>query len=179
MSRLLEFYRGEGTDAEGRRLHDIWSWSDDDWEAVHDFIQWLFPLPEPSRFNPDAPLLSAADVAAFRLDERLRANLRRSFERFLTFLGLSVGDEGRVVLGQNFSARAPDVWAAPNHNWLRITRALRCLRGLGLEREARSLFDRLDALYSSRRFPIADDTFRYWTEAVQGPPFDVPAPASP
>jgi hypothetical protein len=44
MSQLLAFYRGEGTDAEGRFLKDIWTWTDDDLEAVHDFIQWLFPL---------------------------------------------------------------------------------------------------------------------------------------
>src|SRR5262245_5587601 len=65
VSRLLDFYRGEGTDAEGRRLDDILAWRDGRLEAVHDFIQWLFPLPEPSRFNPDAPLLTPHDIAAF------------------------------------------------------------------------------------------------------------------
>lgn len=167
MSRLLRFYRGEGTDSESRRLVDTWAWDDDRWEEVHDFIQWLFPLAEPSRFNPDAPLLTDVDIAAFRSDELLRGNLRKSFGRLLTFLGLTVNEQGQVSTGPNFATRMPDVWSVPNHNWLRITRVLRCLSVLGLGSEAHALFERLDAIYSSRRFPILDDTFRYWTEAVR------------
>jgi hypothetical protein len=81
MARLLNFYRGQGTDTEGRLLKDIWAWGDDDLEAVHDFIQWLFPLPEPSRFNPDAPRLTEHDITAFRSEDILRANLGQSFTR--------------------------------------------------------------------------------------------------
>src|SRR5205814_6608900 len=138
-----DFYRGEGTDAEGRRLDTVLAWDDDSLEAVHDFIQWLFPLPEPSRFNPDAPLLSPADVAAFRQDAQLRTNLRRSFERILPFLGLAETADGEVVEGPNFARRAADVWDYPNHNWLRITRILRSLRLLGLEAESQALYRRL------------------------------------
>src|SRR5262245_17647755 len=36
MSRLVEFYRGEASDTEGRRLEEIWAWDDDSLEAVHD-----------------------------------------------------------------------------------------------------------------------------------------------
>jgi Opioid growth factor receptor (OGFr) conserved region len=171
MSRLLNFYDGTGTDAEGRRLEEVWSWNDGELEAVHDFIQWLFPLPEPSRFNPDAPLLTERDIAAFRTDETLRANLRRSFERILTFLGLVLSADGKVVEGPNFSGRAREVWAYPNHNWLRITRILRSLRLLGLEDEARALYERLAEFHRALRFPIAADTFRYWTEAIGGTAF--------
>src|SRR5947207_9705729 len=118
MSRLIDFYRGQTTDTEGRFLKDIWAWSDDDLEEVHDFIQWLFPLPEPSRFNPDAPLLSPDDIQAFRTDELLQAKLRKSFERILTFLGLAETSERKIIEAANFANRAGDVWATPNHNWL-------------------------------------------------------------
>jgi hypothetical protein len=167
MSRLVDFYRGEATDAEGRRLADIWSWPDDDLEAVHDFIQWLFPLPEPSRFNPDAPLLTDDDNEAFRGDRLLQDNLRKSFDRLLTFLGLARTEDGRVVEGANFAARAPDVWAYPNHNWLRISRILRSLTLLGLQTEARALYAYLEDVYRHRKSPIPAETFRYWTAAVQ------------
>ena len=169
MSRLIDFYRGEATDAEGRRLEEIWRWSDDDWEEVHDFIQWLFPLPEPSRFNPDAPLLTAADVAAFRADAALLDRLRRSYDRFLSFAGLAQGEGGRVVDGPNLAARAPDVWSWRNHNWLRISRVLRSLSLLGLGRQARALFAWLQAARDAGRFPI-DDAFRYWAEAAEAGP---------
>ncbi len=167
MSQLTDFYRGEGSDAEGRRLGEVLAWPDGSLEAVHDFIQWLFPLPEPSRFNPDAPLLTPEDIAAFRREPALRANLRRSFERILPFLGLAESAGGDVVEGPNFARRAPDVWNYPNHNWLRITRVLRSLRLLGLEAEAQALYRRLADFHGRRRFPIGDDTFRYWTGAVR------------
>lgn len=166
MSRLVDFYRGTETDIEGRLLTDILSWPDDNFEEVHDFIQWLFPLMEPSQFNPDAPLLTKEDIAVFRSDPVLQANLLKAFDRILTYLGFSLSD-GEVVEGRNFTARVPDVWAGLNHNWLRITRILRSLTLLGMETHALALYQRLHALYQSGKFPIPPDTFRYWTEAVR------------
>jgi hypothetical protein len=171
MSRLLDFYRGDGTDTEGRRLGEILAWDDDELEAVHDFVQWLFPLPEPSRFNPDAPLLTAEDIAAFRTEPLLRTNLLQSLGRFLAFLGLIQKPDGTVAEGPTFAARVADVWAYPNHNWLRITRLLRCLRLLGLEDRARSLYAWLESQYRASKYPIPPDTFRYWTEAIEGTSF--------
>src|SRR6266446_244642 len=110
MSQIVEFYRGTATDAEGRLLADIWTWNDEDLEDVHDYIQWLFPLPEPSQFNPNAPLLTSADIAIFSEDQKLRANVRKSFERIVTFLGLEVGENGHVVDGPNILARSADIW---------------------------------------------------------------------
>lgn len=167
MSRLIAFYRGEGTDVRGRTLDMILAWGDGAWEAVHDFIQWLFPLPEPSAYNPAAPLLTADDVAAFRADEGLRVQLRRSFVRLLGFLGLAEGEGGRVVDGPNLASRVPDVWEGPNHNWLRITRVLRSLSLLGLEAEARALYQWLREARDSGRFPVGADTFRFWTQAIE------------
>lgn len=169
MSHLVDFYSGDAhsPDSEGRTLQDILAWPDDDLEAVHDFIQWLFPLPEPGQFNPDAPLLTPSDIAAFRSDPTLRANLRKSFGRIVAFLGLTMtGIE--VTEGPNFAERAPDVWAAPNHNWLRVTRILRSLTLLGLDTEAGALFNWLDSAYRSRRFPITAETFTFWAGAVRG-----------
>jgi len=165
MSRLLDFYRGSSPDVEGRTHQEILDWPDDDLEMVHDYIQWLFPLPEPSQYNPDAPILTPTDLTAFRSDPALRANLRKSFDRILIFLGLTlVGTE--VANGPNFQQRALDIWAAPNHNWLRVTRILRSLSLLGLGSEAAALLKWLDATYSSRRFPITVETFQYWEGAI-------------
>jgi hypothetical protein len=167
MSPLLDFYRGQGTDSEGRRLAELWAWDDEELEIVHDFIQWLFPLPEPSRANADAPLLTKEEIAAFHADAALRASLRKSFERMLHFFGLAWEGDA-VVEAANFKSRVPDIWAFPNHNWLRISRILRSLSLLGLEPEARAFYRKLDELHSSRRYPIMDDTFGYWTRAVGG-----------
>jgi hypothetical protein len=33
-------------------------------ERRHDFIQWLFALPEPSRAQPQSPILTLAEITA-------------------------------------------------------------------------------------------------------------------
>jgi hypothetical protein len=136
MSNLVSFYRGEEFDAAGRRIGDIWAWDDDDWEAVHDFIQWLFPTVTRSAFNQLAPEIDAADIAAFRTDVDLRRRVRQSFERFLRFAGLEYREDGQVVERENFTERAEEVWTYENHNWLRISRVLECLRLFRLDAEA-------------------------------------------
>jgi hypothetical protein len=166
MSQLTEFYRGHGVDSEGRTLADLWNYSLEEMEAIHDFIQWMFPLAEPSRFNPAAPLLTAADIAAFHAEPQLREDLLRSFQKFLTFLGLGY-TEGRVVPSAE-GARRREVFSAPNHNWLRITRVLKSTRILGLETASRALFDALSELRRSGEAPIPADTFRFWQEAATG-----------
>jgi hypothetical protein len=167
MSRLVAFYRGIGTDSEGRTLSEIWAYSDEQLEEVHDFIQWLFPLRERSNYNADAPLLTDAEIAEFRADAGLKANLRRSFDVYLTFLGLRhEGD--RVVEGEDFDRRG--VFQYPDHNWLRITRVLTSTRLLGLEEESRAFFAFLKGLKEGGRSGITNETFRYWQAAAPPAP---------
>ena len=160
MSPLIRFYRGVATDSEGRTLAELWSLSDSEMEEIHDFIQWMFPLREPSRFNPDAPLLTATDIEEFQRDLTLRANLLRSLDRFLAFLGLRRAEE-RVVRGPDFAEKG-SVWRHPNHNWLRVTRVLHSLCLLGLEPEAKAFFSCLTELYQGSGGGLTPDTFRFW-----------------
>jgi hypothetical protein len=164
MSQLVEFYRGAANDSEGRSLTDYWSFSDPQMESRHDFIQWMFPLEEPSQFNPDAPILTRADREAFRDDPALRDNLTKSVDRFLGFLGLT-RDEGRVVPASDFDTKR---WrlTEPNHNWLRITRVLASLRLLGLPDQSRSFHQGLEGLIADGKARITADTRAYWKSAT-------------
>lgn len=164
MSRLVEFYRGTGEDSEGRKLADVWAFSDDEMEFHHDFIQWMFPLEEPSRFNFRAPTLSDEDIRAFRDEPALRANLERSLDRFLAFLGLA-REGNRVIPAADFEAKR-EVFLAPDHNWLRITRVLTSLRLLGLEDLSSALYDGLLDLMKDGRARITSETRRYWRDAA-------------
>ncbi len=120
---LVTFYRG-GPDFRGRTLEDIWAWPDKRLETAHDYIQWLFPLPEPSFFNPDALLLDDDSLAAFQTDPVIQANLRTSFAVMLKFYGLTRAErDGRVTIGKagDYPLRACQ-WLVPqNHNYRRIT----------------------------------------------------------
>lgn len=173
MSAIVAFYRGEQPDYLGRRLEDVWAWDNDRLEMIHNYIQVLFPSDEPSLFNARAPLLDAETVAAFRGDERLRRNLAASHDRMLRFYGLAFEPQaGRVVRRPDFEARARN-WVNPfNHNYLRITRILKCLMALGLETRARAFFGALEAIYDERPYEIGPETFDFWQNAVRAAPDD-------
>jgi hypothetical protein len=160
----LDFYRGAGTDSAGRRLDDMLAWSDENWEMWHDFIQWVFPLKQRSQFNADAPILTDEDVRAFCDDGQLQSRLQTSLARFLRFLGLSlVEHDGQVSVepGEDFE-RKRELWRHPNHNWLRVTRALLSLKILGQQRLSRAFF----AFLETQRWHVTEETFRYWSEAA-------------
>ena len=89
---VVEFYSGVSGDHRGRTLEELLGWSDDRLEAVHDFIQWLFPLPEASPVNPSAPLLTREAIEAFHARPELCARLRSSLEGMLKFCGLELRD---------------------------------------------------------------------------------------
>ena len=150
----LRFYRGAGADSEGRTLEEILEWDDDALEATHDYIQWVFPLSERSAFNPHAPVLTEAEMAAARGDERVQENLRRALDRMREFYRVTPETEGR-----------PKRWAcAMDHNHLRITRILRSLRLLGRGEDAAAFYrdvSRFDA-------PVDERAKRFWREAVTG-----------
>ncbi|WP_346798054.1 opioid growth factor receptor-related protein [Halomonas sp. Bachu 37] len=73
-TKLIDFYKHEGTDHRGRTLSDLWAMPSFWLEHTHDYIQWLFPIPEAGRFNGFAPLLGEAERAAFAADATLRAH---------------------------------------------------------------------------------------------------------
>lgn len=178
---ILDFHSGAGTDDRGRYLREIQRWPDERLEYVHDFIQWMFPLVEPSGVNPSAPVLDRPTIREFHASPELLQNLRASFLRMLRFYGLEWRPEPdvRVERASNFAASARN-WLSPgNHNHLRITRIIKCLRLLGLEREARAFYDCLASIYeeqSGQRWPaITAGTFAFWRAAACDP-VDVFAP---
>ncbi len=134
---LIDFYRGTAANIDGIKLQDIWNWDDQKLEDVHSYIQWIFPTVVASSVNPTAPTLTPQTIADFKKDPAILNNLRRSFSRMLQFYGLQQnGFSTKIDRAPNFAART-QVWLTPsNHNFLRISRILSCLRTLGLATEA-------------------------------------------
>jgi hypothetical protein len=167
-SRITRFYAGDGLDDRGRSLADLQAQSLDELEYNHDYIQWLFPLPERSSANPSAPLLTAADLAAFAASLALRDNLLRSLAVLLRFYGLELRDTPagfEVRRAQTFAQRSK-VWLTPyNHNFLRLTRILRSLSLLDCASHAAALFQCLEDIYRESHAIIGAETFRYWKSA--------------
>ena len=168
-SPIVTFYRGLGRDQSDRSLDEILQWRDDALEQVHDFIQWLFPLDEPSGANWRAPILTAADIHTFRSDAALRASVRRSLVRMLAFYGLRLLDHGEgpmVERADNWAGRA-SAWLTPHtHNHLRLTRMMKSLALVGLPALARALRDALlREAELARPGLINATTLQYWRAA--------------
>jgi hypothetical protein len=152
-ARIIGFLSGERPDGQGRYQRDLLGWTDEQLESVHDFIQWMFPLTEPSPVNPDAPVLDQDTIREIRSRPDLQQSLRASAQRMRQFYA---GSRHWIVPG--------------NHNHLRITRILKSLRLTGLGPEADSFFDWLTAIYNEERRKsrpgITDRSYEFWKQAV-------------
>ncbi|KAF2164706.1 hypothetical protein M409DRAFT_25098 [Zasmidium cellare ATCC 36951] len=167
---IARFYGEEhAADTEGRTLDDICAFDDDQLEYHHDFIQVLFPLPERSGVNRDAPLIDKNTRDAFLEHEHLRKNLFKSFSRMARFYAFDVdGDEAELTLSAatNFKQHARNTWlTSVDHNHLRITRIIRCLRILGLDQVAQTFYQ---ALVDNAR-GVSPRSLMYWKRAAKRP----------
>ncbi|MCU0546397.1 MAG: opioid growth factor receptor-related protein [Oscillatoriaceae cyanobacterium Prado104] len=167
---ILAFYLGQQPNSQGRAIEDIWSWNCENLESVHNYIQWLFPLREKSRFNTNAPTLSDRAIQAFRTSDELRNRLAKSLKIMLAFYGLECleGQDGKIVIVKSgeYLSRSREWLERFNHNYLRLTRILTSLRILGLENYAVALFRCLDEIYKENQENIGGETYSYWKNAV-------------
>jgi hypothetical protein len=146
---LHGFLAGFGRDARGRSASDVLAFSDERLEAVHDYIQWLFPLPTRSAAQPDAPILSAAEIEAIRADAFALATVRRAADRMLQFY------------------RETDGWLVANdHNHLRITRIITSLRILLGDDASRAFYEGIMAHLAARGSPVSPRNRDYWDRAL-------------
>lgn len=127
---IVRFYGPErAADSQGRSLDDILQFNDRALEFNHDYIQILFPLPERSPVNRDAPLITKAVRDAFHTDEALRDALYTAFKHMANFYAFDlVGpkDMPRLSPKQNLPQLAMNTWlTGTDHNHLRITRIIR------------------------------------------------------
>ena len=143
------FLEGTATDHRGRSIDDVLAFSDAELEAVHDYIQWLFPLPEASAFNASAPVLGPDDIATLRRSAVARRNLERAAERMLRFF------------------RDTDHWlVGSDHNHRRITRILRCLALLVDRSRAEPFRDAIEARVTAAGNPVSPLSRDYWRRAA-------------
>ncbi len=136
---LLSYLRGEGPDGAGRTLHEVLQRDDDWWETRHDFVQWLFPNPLPSRVNPRAPLLTESLIDAIQADTVIQVNVDQAVRRFTQFLGFELSSDGGYTLLEVWPVAKKRWFSRDTHNGLRITRVLKFLVGIGREEQAEVL----------------------------------------
>ena len=138
----------QGVDFKGRTLQDIWSYSDDEIEKKHDFIQMIFPLNQPSNSVFHGIYLEDSKVIEnLRKNPIVQSNVIKSANWFLSFL------------------ERTNHWKVPNnHNHLRITRIIQSLRLLVSDKEADVFYNSIMAMLSENN-QINATSLQYWKKA--------------
>lgn len=147
-SRVISFLRGEVKDDKNRSLTELQSMPDWKLERTHDAIQWLFPTDIPSRHIKDAPVLTPNDVDILATDLAIHDTIQMSLTRMIWFYEKN------------------DYWISQcNHNFLRITRILRCLWLANMKHDYVGLQKALDAIFIDYADIIGEETYLYWKNA--------------
>jgi len=137
-----------GVDFKGRTLQNIWSYSDNEIEDKHDFIQMIFPLNQPSNSVFHGIYLEDSKVIEnLRKNPIVQSNVIKSANWFLSFL------------------ERTNHWKVPNnHNHLRITRIIQSLRLLVSDKEADVFYNSIMAMLSENN-QINATSLQYWKKA--------------
>lgn len=170
---IVKFYRGEISNDNHDMFDEILQWDDDKMERSHSTIQWMFPLNESSKAQPFSPVLSDFQIQEMKSCPKIRANLLKALSSWALFYGLSftadLNDDGswsveHQITNQNQFSN----WITPrNHNYLRLTRIMRCLVLLGLQDFAISLYKCLKTIYHDYSNIIPAITMDFWSDAVK------------
>lgn len=75
----------------------------------------------------------------------------------------------RVARGPNFKERSKNWCVRMDHNHLRITRILRCLRVLGLQLQCEAFYNALKDVYNDPNINIGERSMVHWRRAVREP----------
>jgi len=114
-------------------IHQRWKGDYNELEHNHRFIQWLFPIREHG-MNYLAQPLQLHEIELMTASEEVMSRLRTSYAIMLDFYGMELEDEETGLLCRSPSYRARYRHLCRSfHNYLRISRILKCLSELGLE----------------------------------------------
>ena len=141
------FLLGIEPDFKGRTIQEIWDYSDIQIEGNHDFIQLIFPLNKKSQNVFHGYYLDNEDlINELKESHQVRENIIKSSSWFLSFL------------------KRNDHWKSKyDHNQLRITRVIECLRLLVGHDEADNFYQSVVGL--SLDSNINKTTLEFWKNA--------------
>ena len=143
LTKNVEFYSNElPSSPDGSfvdTIHRKWWGDDDKLEVHHSYIQWLFPIHE-SGLNYRAQILQRHEAATIASTPAMQARLIKSYEMMLDFYGMVLVDVATGEVRRSEEHRDGGLGKArysnlnhSSHNYLRITRILKCLGECGLE----------------------------------------------
>ncbi|CAF1269992.1 unnamed protein product [Rotaria magnacalcarata] len=110
-------------------IHKYWRGDYHRLEMHHGYIQWLFPLQERG-LNWSAEKLQKHEIDLIKKDDKALKRILTSYELMLDFYGFRLIDKTTGELGRSSNGSYKERFRNLNsssHNYLRITRILKCL----------------------------------------------------
>lgn len=89
-------------------------------------------------------------------------------------LDVTCNSEHRIDRGDNWDQASRNWAVRMDHNHLRITRILRCLRVLGLKRHCDEFYSALQRVYDDPKINIGKRSMEFWERAVKLPLYIAP-----
>lgn len=164
---MVSFYLIQRPNNKGLYLTDMWCFSNQEMEIHHDYIQWMFPTDERSRFVWNAPVLSRTTIGDMASNPQVIENAYISAKRFLLFLGFYWGQRS-LVRTDDWEKRSAN-WLTPNnHNFKRISRFLRFCSLMCMLDVRDALLHELNLLYNEHPEIIGKEAIEYWNAYGQG-----------
>ena len=146
---FYKFLKNEEADFKERYLKDIWKYNHEEIEKYHDFIQLIFPTNKQSMsvFHKYY-LYDVKQIEQINNDKDIRENILYSANWFINFL------ENKSHWKSGY-----------NHNQLRITRIIECLKLLVSDEEAHNFYKKVTSLIDDKN-TINKMTYKYWEDAL-------------
>ena len=165
---IINFLKGERRAGHDRlTFGEMLALRDGQLEECHDYVQELFPTPEKSKFNPNAPVLDEETAGAIK-EQGLGDKILLAYARFLDFYDIKTLPDGQLAFKDSLPLSHPRRhWCKPNnHNHLRLTRIIRCLKLLGYGDRATALRRFLIGTYDKWVGNFATlETVEWWRKA--------------
>lgn len=136
-TKNVEFYSGKcRSKPDGDyidTIHEKWFGNYSLLERHHGYIQWLFPIREEG-MNFHSQKLQPHEAKTIQETPEMKNRVIKSYEMMLDFYGMKLVNQetGEVSRSDNYKKRYRNLNHS-FHNYLRITRILKCLGELGLE----------------------------------------------
>jgi len=172
MPHIIEFYSGTKVDSFSYSLEEILNFNYTELEKIHNYIQLMFPTDDTQNIEKEKPYVAEEEINKFKENSakgnQLRNNLFNSYIKIMDFYGFDVLKNKKLRKSENYNVRKNNWISTKNHNYLRLTRIISCLKLLGLEEYAKELFEALKIVYDENKIVIGQTTLNFWQQAIDG-----------
>ncbi|GAA5849593.1 hypothetical protein JCM5353_001893 [Sporobolomyces roseus] len=179
----LDFYQGRIAARPSRnkvtQLQDELRGNWQELEHSHSFVQWLFPIREQG-VNYQAQPLEVHEITQLKADPEAMERLIESYRIMLAFYGLRLvnPETGELSLEDSTPAPSPSSYLRRfqnlernSHNFLRITRILKCLNEFGFPQHPPSFLLYILSLQSTHEYLKSSGLVRsmdgYWKWCIR------------